>query len=98
MKISDAEKNTIMDYYSALKSHCINRQKDGGCGQCDLRLFCHTPACVLNDEMLNMVIDFVYERMDRGVPIHSDHCKELFDWPCPCTLDMTSALGSEFRE
>ena len=97
VKKTNAEKNIIMDYYDALKSHCHERVDHGGCEQCDLRLFCHTPACALTDEMLSMVIDFVYEHTSRDDPTHSDHCKELFDWPCPCTLDMSNALGSDRR-
>lgn len=92
--ISRDERNTILNYYADLKKHCEDSDKKGGCPQCDLRLFCHTPACALNDEMINMVIDFAYEHSHTDDHNHLDRCSGLFQWPCPGDMDMTTALGS----
>lgn len=93
MTLSPDEKNVIFEYYAALKSHCQANTEKGGCPQCDLRLFCHTPACGMTDEMVNMVIDFAYEHNHMDCHDRLDRHSGLFQWPCPCNMDMSSALG-----
>ena len=83
-----------LDFYRALKRHCI---QESDCTKCCMRLYCYTPPCEQTDSMMEKVIAF----LDDSQQIHkvsdscSDHCTSVRQMPCPCSLDMSTAIGCE---
>ncbi len=83
-----------VSFFKAIKKHCIDQDAD--CTKCDLRLYCYTPPCELTDYMMQKVISFLeIQRNNIGNESHSDHRTSEHQRPCPCKLDMSSALGYE---
>lgn len=84
----------LHDFHTALKGHC--KKMNAECEVCCMRLYCYTPPCEQTNFMLDKVISFL-----EKTPIHtgshdrSDHYNGIFHPPCPCNMDMSSALGSE---
>lgn len=83
-----------MEFYKAMKAHCT--QMKAQCENCCMRLYCYTPPCNMTDFMLDKVISFLAtEHSCSGNENHSGHCNEAAQMPCPCSMDMSSALGYE---
>ena len=81
-------------FYRAIKQHCIQEKAD--CTKCCLRLYCYTPPCERTDSMMEKVISFLaIPHSDMEADSHSDHYTCAHQPPCPCSLDMSSALGYE---
>jgi len=85
-----------IDFYRALKSHCIAENAD--CTKCCMRLYCYTPPCERTDSMMEKVIEFLniehshtesQDQKDRYI------CSHVPD--CPCDIDMSTAIGYECR-
>ncbi len=87
---------TQIDFHRAIKRHCIAAAKssgEAGCEACCLRLYCYTPPCERTDAMMGHVIQYLSNGRNRtDCPDGSDHYI-YHQQPCPCTLDMSSALG-----
>lgn len=85
-----------IEFYRALKEYCTWKSKgsDVNCEDCCLRLYCYTPPCARTDDMMNLVINFLaLEQTRMGGHVHLDHYNAHRQPECPCTLDMTTALG-----
>lgn len=80
-----------IDFYRAMKQYCKDKQCE--CTSCCLRLYCYTPPCERNDEMMVQVIQFLNEHMDMDCSTHPDHYN-VCERPCVLDLNMTDALGS----
>ena len=82
------------DFYMAMKAHCL--QMKAQCENCCMRLYCYTPPCEKTDSMMANVISFLTtENSCTGSENHSDHHTEIAQMPCPCSMDMSTALGYE---
>lgn len=89
-------KMDIMKFYQAIKTHCKNA-KDG-CENCCMRLYCYTPPCEKTDSMMEKVISFLsIEHNHMESDNHPAHCNAPVQMPCPCSMDMSNALGYEPR-
>lgn len=85
-----------IEFYRAIKQHCIQEKAD--CTKCCLRLYCYTPPCECNDGMMEKVIDFLdIPNSHTAGHNHLDHYICARQPPCPCNLDMNSAIGYESR-
>ena len=83
-------------FYRALKQHCINEKAD--CTKCCMRLYCYTPPCERTDSMMEKVIEFLeIQNNHTESENHSDRYKCVHQPPCPCNVDMSTALGYEHR-
>lgn len=85
-----------MDFYRAMKAHCQNMKAE--CENCCMRLYCYTPPCEITDSMMDKVISFLATEHDHNESQnHSDRRSGVVQMPCPCSMDMSSALGSDSR-
>lgn len=85
-----------MELHRALRAHCQKEKAD--CTKCCLRLFCYTPPCEMTDGMMENVISFAASRHSHTESqTHLCHCSDGRSMPCPCELDMSTALGYEHR-
>jgi len=83
-------------FYRALKAHCSQAKAE--CETCCLRLYCYTPPCERTDSMMEKVISFLdLEQNHTEGHERSGHYNCVHQLPCPCTLDMTTALGFSDR-
>lgn len=86
-----------IQFHNELKQHCKN-QIDG-CEKCCMRLYCYTPFCEKTDYMVGEVIaylDIAHNRMEDCN--RQDHCTSDRLQMCPCSVDMSTALGYEHRQ
>lgn len=85
---------TTQDFHNAMKTHCM--EANAGCESCCMRLYCYTPFCEKTDSMVREVVKFLNLEQncteDRDC---SDHYNEDARRRCPCSMDMTTALGYE---
>lgn len=82
-----------LDFHRELKEHCKAQE---GCEKCCMRLYCYTPFCEKTEYMVNEVIAFLDIEHNRTEGCgHSDRHSGSRPMPCPCNLDMSSALGYE---
>ena len=89
---------TAVKFHRAMKAHCTAAEVD--CENCCMRLYCYTPPCERTEGMMEMVMEFLNQDnlRNRSVPDEgSDHHTAAHQMPCPCNLDMSSALGCESR-
>ncbi len=85
-----------MELHRALRAHCQEEKAD--CTKCCLHLFCYTPPCEMTDGMMEDVISFAASRHSHTESqTHLCHCSDGRSMPCPCELDMSTALGYEHR-
>ena len=85
-----------MELHRALRTHCQKEKAD--CTKCCLRLFCYTPPCEMTDGMMEDVISFATSQHSHTESqTHLCHCSDGRSMPCPCELDMSTALGYEHR-
>lgn len=83
-----------MELHRALRAHCQKEMAD--CTKCCLRLFCYTPPCEMTDGMMEDVISFAASQHSHTESqTHLCHCSDGRPMPCPCELDMSTALGYE---
>lgn len=83
-----------MEFHRAMKAHCIRMNAE--CENCCMRLYCYTPPCEKTDSMVANVISFLATAQScTGNENHSDHCTGAVQMPCPCNMDMSTALGYE---
>ena len=93
----DENSMLCMDFYRAMKEHCIRMNAE--CENCCMRLYCYTPPCEKTDSMMANVISFLATAQScTGNENHSDHCTGAVQMPCPCNMDMSTALGYEPRQ
>lgn len=93
----DENSMLCMDFHRAMKEHCIRMNAE--CENCCMRLYCYTPPCEKTDSMMANVISFLATAQSRtGNENHSDHCTGAVQMPCPCNMDMSTALGYEPRQ
>lgn len=96
-----ARKGTNMDckeFQEKMKQHC--EQQENGCPQCCMRLYCYSPPVERTEYMLNEVIAYLDLEKSNNcneIQTHSFHHNSR-EMVCPCTLDMSSALGYEHRQ
>ena len=85
-----------IEFHREIKAHCIRMNAE--CEKCCMRLYCYTPPCERTDYMMENVISFLAIENDcTGSESHSDHRTETVQMPCPCNMDMSTALGYEPR-
>ena len=93
----DEKSMLCMDFYREMKEHCIRMNAE--CENCCMRLYCYTPPCEKTDSMMANVISFLATAQScTGNENHSDHCTGAVQMPCPCNMDMSTALGYEPRQ
>lgn len=81
-----------MDFHRELKQHCINEKAE--CEKCCMRLYCYTPPCERTDFMMQEVIEYLNIENNRMEDCnHLDHYNKNHLKKCPCSMDMSSALG-----
>ena len=86
-----------MEFHKAMKAHCIRMNAE--CENCCMRLYCYTPPCEKTDSMMETVISFLAtEHIRTGSENRSDHCTGSVQMPCPCNMDMSTALGYESHQ
>ena len=86
-----------MEFYKAMKAHCTHMKAQ--CENCCMRLYCYTPPCEKTDSMMANVISFLATAQScTGNENHSDHCTGAVQMPCPCNMDMSTALGYEYHQ
>lgn len=84
------------EFHRAMKEHCQSVQAE--CQNCCMRLYCYTPPCEQTDGMIDNIISFLsIEQNHTEADSHSDRHSVADRMPCPCSMDMSSALGYEPR-
>lgn len=84
----------VLDFHEAMKAHCI--AADRNCEACCMRLYCYTPPCEKTDSMVKNVLSFLESQHIRtDCDSHSDRHTESDPMPCPCSMDMSTAIGYE---
>lgn len=84
-----------IEFHKGLKQHCI---QTGGCEKCCMRLYCYTPPIERTEYMVNEIIAYLdIENNHTEDCSRSDHCTSDRLRKCPCSVDMSTALGYESR-
>lgn len=87
---------TALEFHEAMKAHCIAADKN--CEACCMRLYCYTPPCERTDSMIRNVLSFLESQHIRTeCGSRSDRHTEIDPMPCPCSMDMSTAIGYEPR-
>lgn len=84
----------VLKFHQAMKNHCL--AENANCEKCCMRLFCYTPPCEKTDSMMETVMAFLSSPQScTGSDSHSARHSAADQMPCPCNMDMSSALGYE---
>ncbi len=85
-----------IQFHKELKQHC--KEQIDGCEKCCMRLYCFTPFCEKTYYIVREVIAYLDIAHNRTEDCnHSIHHSGSHRMPCPCSLDMSTALGYEPR-
>lgn len=87
----------VNTFHDKMKQHC--EQQSDGCPKCCMRLYCYSPPVERTEYMVNEVIAYLelenknnYNEIQTHLLHHNSR-----EMVCPCTLDMSNALGCEHR-